>query len=106
MFFDHVKKLGRTFALRLSLWHAAIFAVSVSGIFALAYYLVAQVFERKDQEIIIARLKEYAAVYEAGGASALKQRATQENIPSDPKSFYVYLISPAVVAPIFVPDEW
>lgn len=106
MFFDRVKKLGSTFALRLSLLHAAIYAVSVSAIFALAYYLVAQEFERKDREIIIARLKEYAAVYQAGGATALKRRAEQENNPNDPKSFYVNLVSPEVVGPIVVPDEW
>ena len=106
MLFDLIKRLGRNFAFRLSLWHALIFTVSTTAIFALAYYLVAQEFEQKDKEIILARLKEYAAVYQVGGASELKLRAVQDNNPSDAKSFYVNLISPELLAPIIVPNAW
>ena len=106
MLFDLINRLGRNFAFRLSLWHALIFTVSTTAIFALAYYLVAQEFERKDKEIILARLKEYATVYQAGGANELKRRVVQENNPSDAKSFYVNLISPEILAPIIVPNAW
>jgi signal transduction histidine kinase len=106
MSFDPANRLLRNFAFRLSLWYALIFAGSTALLFALVYYLVAQEFERKDRELILARLKEYATIYQASGGAALKRRVVQENNPADEKSFYVNLITPQLVVPILVPDEW
>jgi signal transduction histidine kinase len=72
----------------------------------MVYYLVAHELQSKDQEIILAKLREYAAVYQAGGADALSATALQENNPADDKSLYVNLISPHYSRPIIVPDEW
>lgn len=106
MSFDPLNRLLRSFAFRLSLWYALIFAMSTAALFALVYYLATQEFERKDEEIILAKLREYATVYQAGGAEALRQRALQENNPANEKSFYLNLITPQLVVPILVPDEW
>ncbi len=91
-----LNNLLRNFAFRLSLWYALIFALSTAVLLALVYYLVGVAFQRKDREVILAQLKEYATVYQAGGAGALQARAKQENDPADEKSFYVKLISPQV----------
>jgi signal transduction histidine kinase len=104
--FSNPPNLLRSFAVRLSLWYALIFAISTAALLVLVYYLVAHEFQGKDQEIILAKLKEYAALYQAGGANALSAAALQENNPSDEKSFYVNLISPHFSRPIIVPDEW
>src|ERR1035438_5077715 len=88
--------LLRNFAFRLSLWYAFIFAVSATALLALCYYFVANALQRKDQEIILAQLKEYATVYQAGGAPALQLRAMQENDPTNDKPFFVSLQSPQV----------
>jgi signal transduction histidine kinase len=101
-----LNQLRRNIGLRLSLWFALIFALSAAALLTLVYYLVEQEFERKDKELILARLKEYAAVYQAGGAEALRRRAVQENNPGDERAFYVNLITPRFVLPIIVPDEW
>ncbi len=106
MSYGLLDRLWRNIAVRLSLWYALIFALSAAALLGLVYYLVGREFERKDQEVILARLKEYATVYQAGGAQALRQRALQENRPGDEKAFYVNLITPQVVLPIIVPDEW
>ena len=106
MFFDLIKRLRGNFVFRLSLWYALIFTASTAGLFVLIYFLVEQEFERKDREVILARLKEYAAVYQAGGAEALRKRVLQENNPADEKSFYVNLVTPEIVVPIIVPDDW
>src|SRR5271156_601263 len=98
--------LLHSFAFRLSLWYALIFVISTSALLVLVYYLVALEFHGKDREIILAKLKQYAAVYHAGGAGALSATALQENNPSDEKSFYVDLITPHFSRPIIVPDEW
>jgi signal transduction histidine kinase len=104
---ERIKRLSRNFILRLSLLYALIFSVSAGGLFVLVYELVAQEFQRKEQELILARLREYAAAYQAGGFEALKARAQRENPPADPRSFYVNLISPRKLV-IFrlVPEDW
>jgi len=103
-----LNNLLRSFAFRLSLWYALIFALSTAVLLALVYYLVGIAFQRKDQEVILAQLKEYATVYQAGGAGALRARATQENPPADDKSYYVNLNSPQVSLDGFevVPNGW
>ena len=106
MFFDPPNRLFRSFAFRLSLWYALIFALSTAVLLLLVYTLVAREFADKDKEIILARLKEYAAVFEASGLQGLKQRALQDNNPADERAFYVNLVTPQVVMPIFVPNEW
>jgi signal transduction histidine kinase len=102
-----LNNLLRNFAFRLSLWYALIFALSTAVLLALVYYLVANAFQRKDQEVILAQLKEYATVYQAGGPEALRARAIRENPPAGDKSFYVNLISPQLNLNIEVaPDGW
>ncbi len=92
--------LLRSFAFRLSLWYAADLHHQHRG--AAGAGLLsgrASSFSGKDQEIILAKFKEYAALYQAGGANALAATASQENNPADEKSFYVNLISPTFVPP-------
>jgi heavy metal sensor kinase len=105
MFFEP-RKLFRSFAFRLSLWYALVFAICAGVLLLLVYYLVATALYRKDQEIIVTKLKEYAAVYAAGGLSALQSVATQENNPSDERSFFVSLVTKRYSNPIFIPDGW
>jgi signal transduction histidine kinase len=104
--FSNPPSLLRSFAFRLSLWHALIFTISAAALLVLVYYLVANAFEAKDKEIILAKLKEYAAVYQAGGADALTTVASQENNPADEKSFYVNLVTRRLSRQIILPDEW
>lgn len=99
-------KLLRNFAFRLGLWYALIFALSAAALLVLVYTLVASALQRKDQEVILSRLKEYATVYQASGATGLRERAVRDNSPGDEKAFYVNLITPHVVIPILIPDEW
>ena len=107
MCFDLLRRLRRNFIFRLSLLYALIFVVSTSALFVLIYHLVAQELERKDQEVILSRLNEYATLYRAGGFTALRARAERENNPSDEKSFYVNLVSPLnVVMFVRTPLDW
>jgi signal transduction histidine kinase len=100
------RKLVRSFAFRLSLWYALVFAASAGALLLLVYYLAATALYHKDQEIIVSKLKEYEAVYLAGGLPFLQSIATRENNPSDERSFYVILVSQRYSNPIFVPDGW
>ena len=107
MSFDPFSRLWRNFVFRLTLWYALLFAVATAALFTIVYHLVAKEFERKEQEVILARLKEYATLYQAGGPGRLKARALRDNDPADPGSFYVSLVTPLkVVDPVLVPDDW
>jgi signal transduction histidine kinase len=101
-------KLVRNFAFRLSLWYAAIFIASTAVLLALVYWLVSHTLQHKDEEIILSKLREYAAVYQAGGPAELQLRARQENDPANERSFYVSLVRPTarLVAPMMAPNEW
>ena len=64
--------LRRNIAIRLSLSYALIFSCSVLALLAFAYYLLASAISGKDREVLEARWKELAAVYEAGGTASLR----------------------------------
>src|SRR5579863_1795093 len=72
MFSALVDPLRRNIAVRLSLWYALIFSLSGLALLAFAYYLLAAAIGGKDREVLEARWKEVAAVYEAGGLGALR----------------------------------
>ena len=67
-----LEPLRRNIGLRLSLLYALIFTLSSVTLLALAYYLLAAAVGSKDREVLEARLKEAAVVYEAGGVIALR----------------------------------
>lgn len=72
-----LKTAWRNVGVRLGLWYAFIFACSSVALLAIAYYLLAAAIGNKDREIVEARLREYAAIYDAGGLVGL-QNALQE----------------------------
>ncbi|MFZ2276779.1 MAG: ATP-binding protein, partial [Prosthecobacter sp.] len=102
------KHWGRSFAVRLTLGYAVIFTLSAVVLFGLLYVLLASALERKDREVIDARLKECAAVYSSGGLSALrnlvKLNSTDE---SKSKSFFVRVTGNlGSVLFVNVPNDW
>ena len=76
-----LEPLRRNIGLRLSLLYALIFTLSSVALLALAYYLLAAAVGSKDREVLEARLKEAAVVYEAGGGNALRNWVRSQ--PSD-----------------------
>jgi signal transduction histidine kinase len=88
-----LKSLRRNVGLRLSLLYAFIFSISSVALLALAYYLLAAAVGNKDREVLEARLKEAAVVYETGGVIAL--RSWMANQPVEVQnSMFVRLVSP------------
>ena len=105
MSFDLLKHAGRNIALRLGLWYAFVFAVSSVALLMISYYLLAAAVSHKDREVLLARLQEYAAVYDNGGVPALRAAMQQE--AGDPKAFYVRLVNPWNQATLLnVPGDW
>jgi len=71
------------FGLRLGLWYATLFVVGSIAIVFLTYYLTAASLAQRDQQIIRAKLADYAAAYARGGGRVLEAtvRAEQQAAP-------------------------
>jgi signal transduction histidine kinase len=93
-------------SVRLSLWYTLVLAVSTALVLVLVYYLVAQELERKEEEVIKSRAKEYASIFQTRGLAELKRRVLLENDPADEKSFFVSVLSPFEVITVVTPQDW
>jgi signal transduction histidine kinase len=105
MSFELLDRARRNIAVRLGLWHAFIFMLSSVVLLAVAYLLLARAIGGKDREVVQARLREYAAVYAAGGLPAL--RATIQQEEGGQKTFYVRLANAwNDITFASVPSDW
>ncbi|HYG33370.1 MAG TPA: histidine kinase dimerization/phospho-acceptor domain-containing protein, partial [Clostridia bacterium] len=98
--------LRRNIGVRLSLWYALIYAVSSTALLMLAYYLLAAALGSKDREVLEARLKEAAAIYDSGGVNGLRSWVRNQP-PQVQNSMYVRLVSIFNnVAFVSAPEDW
>ncbi|HKI69159.1 MAG TPA: hypothetical protein VKA67_06190, partial [Verrucomicrobiae bacterium] len=105
MSFDLLKAARRNIGVRLALWYASVFALSSVALLVLAYYLLAAAIGSKDREVLQAHLQEYAAIYDNGGLSALRDAIQQE--ANGQKTFFIRLVNAwNDVTLLNVPDEW
>lgn len=107
MFSGPLESLRRNIGFRLSLLYALIFTTSSVALLALAYYLLAVAVETKDREVLEARLKEAAVVYQAGGVNALQAWAGSQ--PQQVQnSMFIRLVNPDSNTSriISAPEDW
>jgi signal transduction histidine kinase len=99
--------LRRNIGLRLSLLYALIFTVSSVALLALAYYLLAAAIGSKDREVLEARLKEAAVVYETGGAIGLRSWVHSQSVPVQ-NTMFVHLVNPLNNSDLVIsaPEDW
>jgi signal transduction histidine kinase len=106
MFSGLVEPLRRNIAVRLSVWYALIFSISGLALLAFAYYLLAVAIGSKDREVLEARWKEVAAVYQTGGVDGL--RVWWENEPAQVQHTLLVRVENLFGNTIFVrwPEDW
>jgi methyl-accepting chemotaxis protein len=86
-------KVGLTFSLKLSVLYALFFVIASGGLFLVAYYLIGNLVEQREREIVQDRILEYQAWYEEGGIRALKARFDEQaNAQGD--IFFVRVVGP------------
>src|ERR1700674_2280660 len=95
MWSGRINQIWQSFAFRLSLWFAGTFTVSAVILFALLYIFLTSFFEQSEREIIQARLKECAAVYEARGLPALNALVHRAEFDQNEGPFFVRVTGPA-----------
>jgi len=102
-----LERLARSFTFRLSLGSAALFTLSAAFLFGLLYLLLASTLQHKDQEIIEARLRECAAVFNNGGLSGLQGLVQRSKDSKNAKSFFVRLAGQGgSLLLMYAPDDW
>jgi signal transduction histidine kinase len=107
MFLRSLNRIRRTITFRLILWYSAIFILSTSFLFALAYVMLSSSVQRQAREDIHQKLGEYAAQYRAGGRDALEREVTLEKRAGKGNYFFVRVVG-AQNAQIFLddPERW
>jgi signal transduction histidine kinase len=101
-----LETLRRNVAVRLSLWYAFIFTLSSLALFGFAYYLLAAAVGSKDREVLEARWREIAAVYDAGGPGALGAWV-QGQPQAVRQALFIRVINPfGMVLYLNAPPDW
>jgi signal transduction histidine kinase len=107
MWSGRINQIWQSFAFRLSLWFAGTFTVSAVILFALLYIFLTSFFEQSEREIIQARLKECAAVYEARGLPALNALVHRAEFDQNEGPFFVRVTGPErSVLLLVAPRDW
>src|SRR5689334_16748393 len=92
MSFEPRSSFGRTFGLRLALWYAVLFVAGALAIMLATYALTSASLERRDQQIIGAKLAEYATIYQRGGLDSLIGTVRTEQLTA-PERLYVRVLT-------------
>jgi signal transduction histidine kinase len=96
----------RFFGLRLGLWYATLFVVGSIAIVYLTYYLTSASLAQRDQQIIRAKLADYAAAYARGGARVLAGTVRAEQ-QAAPERLYVRVVDRGVETVVLsMPEGW
>jgi signal transduction histidine kinase len=90
----------------LNLWYALTFLLSVVMLFIALYYLVAAAAQRQDREIVEARVKELAAIYNSGGTAALRNW-TQRSEDAKREKLFIRTVTRWNDVPfVSAPEDW
>jgi signal transduction histidine kinase len=97
---------ARTFGLRLAAWYATLFVAGALGIVFATYYITATSLTQRDEQIINAKLGDYAAAYVRGGLRVLAATVQAEQ-QTAPERLFVRVLGPGVDAVVLSnPDGW
>src|SRR5689334_1806376 len=106
MFSGLLDPLRRNIGVRLSLWYALIFLLSSAAVFTLTYYILVSAVAKKDREVLDARLKEAAVVYQASGADGL-DRWVRSQPPEIRNTMFVRVVNPGdQIVYVTAPPDW
>ena len=103
---DH-HRWGRSLALRLGLWHAALFGLGTAMVFTAVYFLLARALDAREREALEVRAAEYAEAFDDGGVPAVRAVLERERESLHVRSLFVRIFGPGGdVTFAKVPDNW
>src|SRR5512138_748883 len=98
--------MTRSIAFRLNVWYALTFLLSVGALFVALYFLIAAAVQRQDRQIVEARLKELAVVYNSGGSGALRNWVQRSEDAKREKLFLRVVSRWNEVLFLSAPEDW
>ena len=99
--------LGRSLALRLGLWHAALSGIGAAVVLVAIYILLARALDAREREALEIRAAEYADTFETGGIAAVRALLGREQQQPHVRSLLVRIVGPGgEVTFAKVPDDW
>ena len=103
---DH-SRIGRSLALRLGLWHAALFGAGAAVVFGAVYFLLARTLDAREREALEIRVAEYADAFAAGGVPAVRGLLESEREAPHVRSLFVRIVGAGGdVTFAKVPEDW
>ncbi len=94
------------FGLRLALWYSTLFIVGCIVIVFLTYWLTSISLAQRDQQVIQAKLGEYATVYQQGGLPGLADTVRAEQSVAPERLFVRVVNRGADVVVLSQPEGW
>ncbi len=89
MFLKSLNRMRKSVSFRLTIWYSIIFPLSSVLVFGISYFLLFSYVNRKDREILQAKLEEYVSQYEARGTRALGEQIQKDRETDRRISFFV-----------------
>ena len=86
MFSKSINRIRKTIGFRMAAWYSVIFIASCALFFLAGSWLLSSSLRQADQELVRSKLNQYAAQYQKGGVSALK-----DGVGKDSAKFFVRL---------------
>jgi signal transduction histidine kinase len=100
-------RIAQTLGVRLAVWYAAIFTLSVLAIAVVAYALLSRSLAQRDHDLIRLKLAEYAARFESAGVNGVSRAVLAEQAAGSEEQVFVRLLaSNADVLLTSLPQSW
>lgn len=101
------QRMSRAVGLRVAVWYAGVFIITSAAIGLIAYQLLAISLVRRDHDLLLVRLAEYAGTYERGGLPAVTQAINAERASGSRDSVMVRLVGGGAEVQFFsLPPAW
>jgi signal transduction histidine kinase len=102
-----LERFRHSLAVRLGVLYALVFTLGAAVVFGVLYWFLADALEKRERAVVEKRAQDYAALYENGGAGALRAKLVAGEASPEVNSLLVRIIGPGGDI-VFgrVPPDW
>ena len=100
-------RFRHSLAVRLGVLYALVFTLGAAAVFGVLYWFLADALEKRERAVVEKRAQDYAALYENGGAGALRAKLVAGEASPEVNSLLVRIVGPGGDI-VFgrVPPDW
>ncbi len=102
-----LERIRHSLAVRLGVLYALVFTLGAAVVFGVLYWFLAAALEKRERAVVEKRAQDYAALYEGGGAGALRAKLVAGEASPEVNSLLVRIVGPGGDI-VFgrVPPDW